>query len=221
MDTLDKTEIIEKTLEHVKKVMQGEGSGHDFWHVYRVWKNALNILQYYPDADSLVVECAALLHDIADWKFNGGDSVIGAQTASDFLVTLGVDEKTRTNVFEIIKNMSFKGANVENKINTIEGMIVQDGDRIDAIGAIGIARTFAYGGAHNREIHRPEREIELHDTAESYLDSDGGTINHFYEKLLLLKDRMNTPEAKKIAEGRHKVMEDFLKNFYAEWEGLQ
>lgn len=218
---LSKSEIIEKTCKYVKNVMQGDSSGHDYWHVYRVWKNAQNLLKFYKEADALTVECAALLHDIADWKFNGGDSEIGASTARDFLKTLDIDEKTCTNVFEIIKNLSFKGANVENKINTLEGMIVQDADRLDAIGAIGIARTFAYGGAHNREIYNPDKKPEMHDSAEAYLKSNGGTINHFYEKLLLLKDRMNTSEAKNIAQRRHEVMLDFLNNFYGEWEGLQ
>ena len=221
MESINKTEIREKTLEHVKDLMSGEGSGHDFWHVFRVWNNTKNILKSYPKANSLVVECAALLHDISDWKFNDGDSKVGAKTAYDFLIDLGVKKSDCEKVFNIIANMSFKGANVEHTKLTLEGQIVQDADRLDAIGAIGIARAFAYGGAHNRELHTPESKPELHNSAQSYLKSKGGTINHFYEKLLLLKDRMNTTEAKEIAENRHMFIEQFLHNFYNEWNGLQ
>ena len=221
MEINNKNQIVEKTLNHVKTVMDGENSGHDFWHVFRVWNNAKNILKSYPQANSLIVECAALLHDIADWKFNNGNSEIGAKTAQDFLLNLGLEKDDCNKVFDIIANMSFKGANVKNTITTLEGQIVQDADRLDAIGAIGIARAFAYGGANNRELHTPENKPELHNSAQSYLKSKGGTINHFYEKLLLLKDRMNTEEARKIAQKRHLFMEEFLNNFYNEWNGVQ
>lgn len=221
MKNLTHTEIIEKTLNYVKSVMLKESSGHDFWHVYRVWNNAKNILKHYPNANKTVIECASLLHDISDWKFNNGNSEIGANIAKEFLLDINLDEKTCNEVFKIISKMSFKGAKVKTPTLTLEGQIAQDADRLDAIGAIGIARAFAYGGAHNREIHTPDNQPQLHQDSQNYLNSNGGSINHFYEKLLLLKDKMNTPEAKKIAENRHQFMEEFLNNFYKEWDGIQ
>ncbi|MCY6371147.1 HD domain-containing protein [Clostridium ganghwense] len=211
-------EIILKTQAYVKEKLEGEGSGHDWWHVYRVWKNAKNIAKY-EKADLFTVELAALLHDIADWKFCDGDDSIGPKIASEWLNNQNVDKETIKHIVEIIKDVSFKGARVKSQINTIEGMIVQDADRIDAIGAIGIARTFAYGGYKGREIYNPNIEPQNHETFEQYKKSEGTTINHFYEKLLLLKNLMNTDTAKKIAEQRHKFMEEFLEVFYTEWDG--
>lgn len=215
---MDKKEIIEKTADYIKSKLSGEGSGHDWWHIYRVWKNAINIGQY-EKVDVFVVELAALLHDIADWKFHNGDDDIGPKMAREWLESLSVEEEIISHVCSIIKNISFKGANVENKIDTTEGMVVQDADRLDAIGAIGIARTFAYGGSKGREMYNPEIKPEIHNSFEEYKNNQTNTVNHFYEKLLLLKDKMNTETAKSIAQKRHEVMENFLKEFYDEWEG--
>lgn len=211
-------EVVNKTAEYIKEKLLGEGSGHDWWHIYRVWRNAINISKN-EKVDLFTVELAALLHDIADWKFNDGNEDIGPQLAREWLEKMSVDEKVISHVCDIIKNISFKGAGVENKINTIEGMVVQDADRLDAIGAIGIARTFAYGGNKNREMYNPEIKPGFHKTFEEYKKNNSTTVNHFYEKLLLLKDLMNTNTARDIAEQRHKFMEDFLKQFFEEWEG--
>lgn len=213
-----KDQIIEQTKEYVKSKLEGEGSGHDWWHVYRVWKNAISIAKH-EKADLFTVELAALLHDIADWKFCGGDETVGPRVAGEWLDKQQVDKATVDHVKEIIKNLSFKGAGVKSRIDTIEGMIVQDADRLDAIGAIGIARTFAYGGHKGREIYNPYIKPQLHQTFEQYKQSNGHTINHFYEKLLLLKELMNTNSAKKMAEERHQFMLEFLNQFYKEWEG--
>lgn len=211
-------EIIENTAKHVKEELSGEASGHDWWHVYRVWKNAIHIGKK-EKADMFVVELAALLHDIADYKLHGGDDSIGPKVAREWLETQAVQEAVIAQVCEIIKEASFKGAKVKSKIDTIEGMIVQDADRLDAVGAIGIARTFAYGGAKGRTMYDPEISPELHESFEQYKSNDSPTINHFFEKLLLLKDLMNTETAKEIAKDRHRVMEEYLKNFFDEWEG--
>jgi len=216
MNQLLSGEIIDKTAEYVKSKQIGEGSGHDWWHTYRVWQNAKKIIENYPQADSLIVELSALLHDIADWKFHDGDELIGARTAENFLKTLQVDENTITHVYSIISKLSFKGANVVNEIDSLEGEIVQDADRLDAIGAIGVARAFAYGGKFDREFYNPEEKPQLHDSAQAYRNSNSTTINHFYEKLLLLKDRFNTQEGKKLALKRHEFMLQFLDEFFEE-----
>lgn len=213
-----KEEIINKTAKYIKERLSGEGSGHDWWHIYRVWKNAINISKN-EKVDLFTVELAALLHDIADWKFNDGNEDIGPKLAREWLEKMSVDENIIYHVCDIIKNISFKGAGVENKINTIEGMVVQDADRLDAMGAMGIARTFAYGGSKNREMYNPEIKPKFHKSFEEYKKEDNTTLNHFYEKLLLLKNLMNTNTARNIAEQRHEVMEDFLKEFFEEWEG--
>ena len=197
----------------------GEGSGHDWWHVYRVWKNAIHIGKQ-ESVDIFVVELAALLHDVADWKFHDGNDEIGPQVAKEWLESLSVDEKVISHVYQIIKDISFKGAGVVTAMKTTEGMVVQDADRLDALGAIGIARTFAYGGSKNREMYNPDINPEMHTSFEQYKNSQGTSINHFYEKLLLLKELMNTATAKQIAEKRHAVMEDYLNQFYREWEGI-
>jgi uncharacterized protein len=214
----DKDSVVEKTKEYVRKRLGGEGSGHDWWHVYRVWKTALKIGKE-EGADLFVVQLAALLHDIADWKFHNGDVSVGPKLAREWLEKLDVEESVISHVCEIIKNISFKGAGVESKMGTKEGMVVQDADRLDAMGAIGITRTFAYGGYAGREIYNPNVKPEKHETFEQYKNSKGHTINHFYEKLLLLKDRMNTKTGKKMAEERHVFMERFLERFFREWEG--
>lgn len=212
------SDIIYCTAEHVKSVLSGEGSGHDWWHVYRVWKAAQRIGRA-EGAGLLVVELAALLHDIADWKAHGGDSSVGPEAARCWLMSLDLEQAVIEHVCQIIASISFKGAGVERPVLSLEGKIIQDADRLDAIGAIGIARAFAYGGAKGRLIHDPEAKPEEHRTAEAYLKSTGTSVNHFYEKLLLLKDRMNTATGRAIAEQRHRFMEEFLRRFYEEWEG--
>lgn len=193
---MNKEQIINQTAEFIKAKLTGEGSGHDWWHVYRVWKNAEHIGKR-EEVDLFVVELAALLHDIADWKFNDGNDDIGPQLAREWLEKLSVDEEIISHVCQIIKDASFKGAGVATKMKTIEGMVVQDADRLDVIGAIGIARTFAYGGSKGREMHNPEIKPEKHESFEQYKNNHSSTINHFYEKLLLLKELMNTKTAKK------------------------
>jgi uncharacterized protein len=210
--------IVLETAEFVREKLEGEGSGHDWWHVYRVWKSALNISKY-ENADLLTVELAALLHDIADWKFYNGDETIGPEIAVEWLIKQKVDCKRIEHIASIIKGISFKGAEVKGGMSTIEGMIVQDADRLDAIGAIGIGRTFAYGGHKGRELYNPDIKPVYHESFEQYKKSQGTTINHFYEKLLLLKDLMNTDRAKELAVKRHEFMEEFLKQFYSEWNG--
>ena len=213
---MDKTEIIKKTTGFVKSKMSGDSSGHDWWHIYRVWNNSKMLFQK-EGGDLFVIELAALLHDVADWKFNSSEQA-GIKIIEDWLNSLGIDKDTCTRVIDIIKNISFKGAGVEDKMESIEGKIVQDADRLDAIGAIGIGRTFAFGGKFGNEMHNPEIPVVMHDSFEKYKNLKGTTINHFYEKLLLLTDRMNTPTAKKIAERRHRFMEQFLIEFLNEWD---
>jgi len=214
---MNQNEIIKRTADYVKSKLDGEGSGHDWWHIYRVWKTAIEIGKK-ESADLFVVQLAALLHDIADWKFHAGDDSVGPKLAREWLEKLDVDENIISHVCKIIKQVSFKGAGVKSKIKTKEGMVVQDADRLDAIGAIGIARAFAYGGHKGREIYNPDIKPEKHETFEQYKNNKGTTINHFYEKLLLLKDLMNTPSARKIAEERHDFMEQYLDKFFKECE---
>jgi uncharacterized protein len=216
---MNKDQIIIQTTEYIKVKLMGEGSGHDWWHVYRVWKNAIHIGKQ-ESVDIFVVELAALLHDVADWKFHDGNEEIGPQVAKDWLESLGVPEEIVSHVCQIIKDISFKGAGVVTAMKTTEGMVVQDADRLDALGAIGIARTFAYGGSKNREMYNPDTKPEMHTSFEQYKNSEGTSINHFYEKLLLLRELMNTATAKQIAKKRHAVMEDYLDQFYREWEGI-
>ncbi|MFZ4739748.1 MAG: HD domain-containing protein [Bacteroidales bacterium] len=215
---MNKVKIVNQTAGYIKTKLLGEGSGHDWWHVYRVWKNAIHIGKQ-ENVDMFVIELAALLHDIADWKFYDGNDEIGPQMAKLWLEKLSVDNAVITHVCQIIKDVSFKGAGVDTKMKTTEGMVVQDADRLDAIGAIGIARTFAYGGSKGREIYNPDIKPEIHQSFEKYKNSQSPTLNHFYEKLLLLKELMNTTAAKNIAERRHKIMENFLEEFYQEWSG--
>lgn len=217
---MDRDMVIEKTKEFVRNKLEGEGSGHDWWHIYRVYRIAVNLAKDTDNkADLYIIKLGALLHDIADWKFNGGDINVGAMVSRDFLEGLDIEEKIIEHVVDIVKNISFKGAGEKSQMKTLEGMIVQDADRLDAIGAIGIARAFAYGGNKNREMFNPDIKPQNHNTFEEYKNSKGTTINHFYEKLLLLKDLMNTESGRKYAEKRHKFMEEYLEEFYAEWEG--
>ncbi|HNH06115.1 MAG TPA: HD domain-containing protein [Anaerolineales bacterium] len=214
---MNQSHIIQKTAEYIKQEFSEDSSGHDWWHIYRVWKNAITICEH-EKADPFIVELAALLHDLDDWKFNdtGDETPLRAKA---WLDSCGVEIPIADEVCEIIKHISYKGAGVENKMKSLEGFIVQDADRLDAIGAIGIGRAFAYGGYKNRPMYDPESAPQMHATFEQYKNSKSATINHFYEKLLLLKDMMNTPTAKKIAEQRHEVMLGFLDQFIKEWEG--
>ncbi len=216
---MNKREIIRRTVNYVRDKLKKEPTGHDWWHTYRVWKMALRIAKEEGSVDVFVVQLAALLHDIADWKFYNGDSSIGPKLVRQWLEKLGVDEETIYRVCEIVKEVSFKGAGVNTKPRSKEARIVQDADRLDAIGAIGIARCFATGAKLNREIYNPEIKPKLHKSFEEYKNSKSTSINHFYEKLLLLKDLMNTETAKKIAEDRHRFMQQFLSRFFMEWNG--
>lgn len=210
--------LIDKTIVFVKEKLQNAEGGHDWFHIERVYRNSLLIAKE-EDCDFTVVQLGALLHDIADSKFHDGDENVGPRTAKTFLEGENVDEITIQHVINIIENISFKGGNFEKKFNSTELDIVQDADRLDALGAIGIARCFNYGGFKNRELYNPDIPPKLNMGKEEYKNSESPTLNHFYEKLLLLKDKMNTPTGKKIAEARHQYMEDFLSQFYAEWEG--
>nr|WP_321221168.1 HD domain-containing protein [uncultured Psychroserpens sp.] len=211
-------DIIEKTKIFVKKELENAEGGHDWFHILRVYKNALLIAKN-EDVDSLVVGLGALLHDIADSKFHNGDDSIGPKIARQFLFNNNVDSKVIEHVVNIINHISFKGGNVTQTFSSSELDVVQDADRLDALGAIGIARTFNYGGFKNRKLFDPSVKVNLKMTKEQYKSSTAPTINHFYEKLLLLKDRMNTRTGKKIALERHQFMEQFLDQFYAEWDG--
>ncbi len=210
--------IINNTCQFVENKLAGEGSGHDWWHIYRVW-NLAKKLAVQEGANLLIVELSALLHDIADWKFYDGDDTKGPKLAEQFLMSNQVDRKVIDPVIEIIATISYKGAGVATPMKTLEGEVVQDADRLDAIGAMGIARTFAYGGNKNRLMYHPDERPVMHQSFEDYKKNTGHTINHFYEKLLLLKDRMNTVSAKRMAEGRHQFMQVFLDQFYEEWDG--
>lgn len=212
-------EIIEATTDYVRTTLQNAEGGHDWWHIERVWNNA-NTIAKTENADHFTVSLAALLHDIADSKFNNGDEEIGPVKATNFLQSLQVNQGVITHVENIIRNISYKGGNTIQNFHSPELAIVQDADRLDALGAIGIARAFNYGGFKNREIYNPEIKPDLHMTKEIYKNSNAPTINHFYEKLLLLKDKMNTETGKKMAEKRHLFMLAYLDQFYAEWNGL-
>ena len=212
--------LIEKTILFVQEQLKEAEGGHDWFHIERVYKNTLLIAKD-EEGDSLVCQLAALLHDIADSKFHNGDETVGPRTAKLFLEKNQVPEKIITHVVKIIENISFKGGNFEKQFSSKELEIVQDADRLDAIGAIGIARCFNYGGFKNRMLYNPEILPNLNMSKEEYKTSNSPTINHFYEKLLLLKDKMNTETGKKIAQKRHKTMEMFLEQFFAEWEGKE
>jgi len=211
--------LIDNTILFVKQQLENAEGGHDWFHIERVYKNALLIAQEEDDCDLTVVKLGALLHDIADSKFHNGDEQVGPKTARTFLESQGVSEEIIAHVIAIIENISFKGGNFEKQFHSKELNIVQDADRLDAIGAIGIARTFNYGGFKNRPLYNPAIQPNLNMNKEEYKNNNAPTINHFYEKLLLLKDKMNTETGKQIAEKRHAYMVNFLSQFYAEWEG--
>ncbi len=216
---MDNHSVIDKTVTFVKETLEHAEGGHDWWHIYRVWKNAQHIAKKEGDVDMLVVELGALLHDIADSKFNDGDEEIGPKTARDFLSRMDVSTNVIDHVENIIRHTSFKGTLGGVQWSSPELRVVQDADRLDALGAIGIARTFNYGGHKGRALYDPNIKPKLDMTKEEYKNSTAPTLNHFYEKLLLLKDLMNTTTGKEMAEGRHKFMEQYLDQFYAEWEG--
>jgi uncharacterized protein len=210
--------LIAKTIAFVKAELQGAEGGHDWFHTERVYKTALTIAEQ-EKADLQTVALAALLHDIADSKFHNGDESIGPKKAEEFLLQQKLDSAAIDAVVNIIKHMSFKNSLEENTYDTLELRVVRDADRLDAIGAIGIARAFNYGGFKNRALYDPEIAPKLNMSKEEYKKSTAPTINHFYEKLLLLKDLMHTKTGRQMAAGRHEFMENFLSQFYAEWEG--
>jgi uncharacterized protein len=213
-------DLINKTILFVKEKLENAEGGHDWFHIQRVYKNAL-LIANGEKCDLTIVKLGALLHDIADSKFHEGDETVGPKVAREFLESEAVPETTIAHVIQIINNISFKGGKAEKIFSSIELDIVQDADRLDALGAIGIARAFNYGGFKNRILYNPQIAPNLHMTKEEYKNSQAPTINHFYEKLLLLKDKMNTQTGKEIAKERHHYMEGFLAQFYAEWDGEQ
>jgi uncharacterized protein len=214
----EQAEIIPRTAEFIRQRLKDDASGHDWWHIDRVRKNAVFLAQA-EEADAGLCELAALLHDIADWKFHGGDESAGPKAARAWLESQGADETLIERVCCIIAGVSYKGAGVATAMPTLEGRCVQDADRLDAIGAIGIARAFAFGGHFGRLMYDPDHPPELHASFEAYKSKSGPTINHFYEKLLLLKARMQTETGRKLAEERHLFLETFLERFFAEWQG--
>lgn len=216
--TPEQQQVVNKTKEYVRARLEGDTGGHDWLHCYRVWKTAKTIAKQ-ETCDHFIVELAALLHDISDYKSNGGDTEAGPRIAKEWLDACHVDAKTGDSVADIIRTISFKGARVDDTMRSIEGKIVQDSDRLDAMGAIGIGRAFAYGGSIGRAMHDPNIEPVLHDSFDAFAKKSGTAINHFYEKLLLLKDRMKTETGKRLAQERHIFMEKFLEQFYVEWEG--
>ncbi|HPG33743.1 MAG: HD domain-containing protein [Lentimicrobiaceae bacterium] len=217
---MNKAAIIQQTSDFVQQTLHGAEGGHDWWHIYRVWKTARQIAAS-ENVDTLTVELGALLHDIADSKFHNGDETIGPRMAGNFLTSIGIPAETIIHVQKMIENISFKGGKEQQHFKSAELDVVQDADRLDALGAIGIARTFNYGGHKNREIYNPEIKPDMNMSKEAYKNSTAPSINHFYEKLLLLKDLMNTETGKKMAQQRHDFMILYLDTFYKEWEGQQ
>lgn len=204
---------IKKTEDFVRDLFKEDSTGHDWWHVHRVRNLALKISEA-EGGNRFIIEMAALLHDVDDWKLISNEK---DKKTKVWLKRLKINTKDTNHILEIIGQVSFKGAGVETRATSLEARIVQDADRLDAIGAIGIARTFAYGGNKGRPIYIPEIKPEIHNDFESYKNGTAPTINHFYEKLLLLKNRLNTKTAMEIAKKRHKFMEEFLEQFFMEW----
>lgn len=211
-------QTIDKTIEYVKTELAGAEGGHDWWHIHRVWKLADTIAQA-ESTDRFVVQVGALLHDIADSKFHGGDEEIGPQKAREFLQSIHVEEAIIDHIEQIVANISFKVGRENQVFHSLELDVIQDADRLDAIGAIGIARAFNYGGFKNREMYNPDILPRPDMSREAYRKNNSPTLNHFYEKLLKLKDLMNTKTGKKLALKRHAFMKQFLEEFYEEWEG--
>jgi len=211
-------EILASTEEFVRRRMHGDGSGHDWWHVDRVRRTALRLARD-EGADAYVVELAALLHDVWDHKLHDGDDTVAPREVRRWLEEAGADGPAVAHVVEIVAGVSFKGAGVPTPMRTVEGAVVQDADRLDAIGAVGIARAFAFGGSRGRPLHDPRSAPRPHDTWEAYRFATGATTDHFHEKLFLLRDRMNTAAARRLADARHRYMEEYLERFLAEWNG--
>jgi uncharacterized protein len=211
--------LVDEAADAVRQAMEGEGSGHDWWHVWRVWRLAARIARTEPKADRTVVALGALLHDLGDWKFHGGDEEAAPREAGRLLSRLGASKDVVLRVQAVCREVSYKGAGVADRPTSLEARIVQDADRLDAIGAIGVARTFAYGGAKGRSMYEPSEKPVLHRTFAAYKKSRGHTINHFHEKLLLLKDRLHTRAARRLAKDRHAYLVEFLKRFHREWSG--
>ncbi|TVQ14282.1 MAG: HD domain-containing protein [Bacteroidetes bacterium] len=216
--TILQQDIIESTIAYVKNELIGAEGGHDWWHIQRVW-NLADTIAKVEKADRFVVQLGALLHDIADSKFHDGDEKIGPRKAREFLESLSVEESIIGHIEQIVANISFKVGRENQVFHSLELDVIQDADRLDAIGAIGIARAFNYGGFKNREMYNPDILPRPEMSRDAYRKSNSPTINHFYEKLLTLKDLMNTVTGKKLALKRHEFMEHFLEEFYEEWEG--
>lgn len=217
MESQLQVEILEKTISFVKECLKDAESGHDWWHISRVVSNAENIAKAYPESNLFIVKMVALLHDVDDWKFKESSK---QNKSSDFLKLLKIDQATIDQILSAVEKISYKGSGVADDIESLEGKIVQDADRLDALGAIGIARCFSYGGFRNREMYNPDKPFKIHNSFEEYKgNTDGTSVNHFYEKLLLLKDRMKTGKGKELAQARHDYMVGFLENFKKEWEG--
>jgi len=215
---MDQERILKQTEKFVKEILEKEGSGHDFWHTLRVVRNAIYLAKK-EGGDLFIIELAALLHDAYDHKLYDGDPTVADKKIREWLSHTGAESHIVDQICKIINELSYKGAGVDTTPTTIEGKIVQDADRLDAIGAIGIARTFTYGGHKGKTMHDPRQKPVLHQDFEEYKKSMGTSLNHFYEKLLLLKDRMNTETAKIVAKERHQYMEKFLEEFLKEWDG--
>lgn len=213
---MEDSKLIQATKDFVQNTLAQAEGGHDWWHIYRVYNIACKITRS-EKADTLVVQLSALLHDIADSKFNDGNEEVGPLLAERFLRSMHIEDRTVLHVKRIIENISFKGGKEKSDFDSIELQIVQDADRLDALGAIGIARAFNYGGFKGRELYNPLKKPNLGMSKEEYKAGNGPTLNHFYEKLLLLKDRMNTKTGKEMAQQRHDFMLLFLKQFYEEW----
>ena len=214
---MTEADVVARTAARVRELLGGDASGHDWWHTLRVRRMALR-LGADEGANPFVVELAALLHDVDDWKASG-DPEAAPRHAREWLRSLDVEPEVVQHVAEIVATLSFRGAGVPTPMRTVEGKVVQDADRLDALGAIGIARAFAYGGNRGRPLHDPEAAPVLHESFEQYRGAGGATLNHFYEKLFLLRDRMNTAAGRRLAQERHRFMEGFVARFLAEWDG--
>jgi uncharacterized protein len=211
--------LVDRVARSVRRAMEGDGTGHDWWHVWRVWQTAERLASTERGADRTIVALGALLHDLGDWKFHGGDEEAAPREAAKLLKRLKAGEDVILRVQQVCREISYKGAGVADRPTSLESRIVQDADRLDAIGAIGVGRAFAYGGAKNRLMYEPGVKPVMHRNFAAYKKAKGHTINHFYEKLLLLKDRLHTKSARRLARERHGYLAGFLKRFLAEWEG--
>ena len=213
---MEHKDLIQSVEREVKSLFEGEGTGHDWFHIDRVRRNAVFIARE-ENADIEIVELGALLHDIADHKFHNNDLTVGPDRARDILLNQNAGDKLANQISQIVAEVSYKGAGVKTPVTTLEAAVVQDADRLDALGAIGIARAFAYGGSKHRELYNPDKKPNLHESFLAYAKDEGTTVNHFYEKLFLLKDRMQTKTGKSMAEKRHNLMEKFIESFLEEW----